>query len=299
MKTVVLCGHNKCGTRWLAQSIQNMAGVHYVGQKKIRQFFDDGDYQFLKRLYRSEDKIYIDWPYSVQNPSALKFLKQVDKRMEAVIIYREPVAAMLSFHRYQRGSYRNGYLLVSGQKLPINKKISDRNVYEELKSGVLRRQYELLFQYDKNLALAKQHFTNVHEFLYEDVLMDNTSTIKRICNILGCDFPKSIQSNLVNVGMSVKSEFLHHLICKIMLISTGVDTKHMVSAFTEGHMRKSLLYYLFKLNWSDAPLLKSQEIIELKKSYADMVRRFKKLTSCNLEVWGQEYGLMEIGNSKD
>jgi hypothetical protein len=299
MKTFVLCGHNKCGTRWLAQSVKNMSGVQYIDQKKIRQFFSEGDVKFIHRLYGSEDTIFIDWPYAVQNPQALEFLTQIDEHMEAIMLYREPVDAMLSFHRYQRGSYRNGYLLVSGQKLIIKEKITDRNVYEHLKSGLLRRQYEMLFQYDKNLALARRYFANVNEFLYEDLLMDNKSTMNRICNILGCDVPKLILKDKKNVGMRVKNEFFYHLTCKFMLTICGVNTKHLVSAFTEGYMKKSLAYYLFKLNWSDEPLLTSQEVLELKKSYSEMVKGFQSLTSCNLEVWGYDSATAGNGNTRE
>lgn len=237
MKTVVLCGHNKCGTRWLSKSIKNIDGVQFIDQKKIRKYFLEGDIKFKERLFGPNDRIYIDWPYCIQNSHALEFLTQVDEQMEAIVIYREPVDAMLSFHRYQRGAYRNGYLTVAGQKLPIHKKITDANVYEQLKSGLLRHQFEILFQYDKNLALAKKHFKKVHEFLYEDLLIDNAATIRRICNVLECNYPKVTQPGKVNVGMRVKSEFIHHLICKIMLIISGVDTKHLVSAFTEGHLK--------------------------------------------------------------
>lgn len=299
MKTVVLCGHNKCGTRWLARSIKNIDGVQFIDQKKIRQYFQEGDVKFRKRLFGPNDSIYIDWPYCIQNSHALDFLTKVDEQMEAMIIYREPVDAMLSFHRYQRGAYRNGYLLVAGQKLPIYKKITDANLHEQLKSGLLRHQFEILFQYDKNLTVAKKHFIKVHEFLYEDLLIDNASSIKRICNILGCDCPKATQNGKVNVGMKVKSEFMHHLICKIMLTLSGLDTKHLVSAFAEGRLKKSLAYYLLRLNWSDAPLLNSYEISDLKRSYADMVRRFEKLTSCDLEVWGKEYNSTGTGMRKN
>ena len=84
-----------------------------------------------------------------------------------------------------------------------------------------------------------------------------------------------------------------------MLTISGVDTKHLVSAFTEGHLKKSIAYYLLRLNWSDAPLLNRHETSDLKKSYADMVRRFEKLTSCDLEVWGKEYNSMGTGVRKN
>ena len=187
-------------------------------KKKIRQYFREGDVKFKERLFGPNDSIYIDWPYCIQNSHALDFLNQVDERMEAIVIYREPVDAMLSFHRYQRGAYRNGYLLVAGQKLPIHKKITDANVYEQLKSGLLRQQFEILFQYDKNLALAKKHFIKVHEFLYEDLQLDNASTIRRICNILECNYPKVTQNGKVNVGMRVKANSYIILYAKLCLL---------------------------------------------------------------------------------
>ena len=103
--------------------MESLDDIHFISAEKIRKYFDDGDTEFLNRLYGVDDKIYIDWPFCIQNPQALEFLTTVDKDMEAIIIYREPVDAMESFHRYQRGAYRKGYLKVADQKLIIKNKI--------------------------------------------------------------------------------------------------------------------------------------------------------------------------------
>jgi hypothetical protein len=291
MKCIVLSGHNKCGTRWLAKVINGLTDVHFVGQKEVRKFFETNDVSFIDRLRGSAKTVFIDWPYCVQNPEALDFLYKSDQNMEAMIIYREPVDAMVSFHRYQRGSYKNGFLRVAGQELPIVNKIRDSNLHEELKSGLLRQQFEILFQYDLNLAAITSRFVKVHEFLYEDLTKDNNAFIKRVCDILNCTQPFALPESRVNKAVKVRSELFHDIMCKSIAWITGIDSKLFVDAYKDNRMRKSLAFYLFSMNWSESYPLSDLQVLDLKKSYSGMVECFAKVTSCNLSAWGEEYTL--------
>ncbi len=115
--------------------------------------------------------------------------------------------------------------------------------------GELKKVYEERFRYDLNAITLRENFKDgdFMEVLYEDFKADNEKVMADICTFIGIK-NISLPNKKKNVSYSYRFAMLHYIVIYLFYKITGLDSQYILNAYTEKHMNKSLIYYIFRVN---------------------------------------------------
>lgn len=283
MKSVVLCGHNKCATRWLAEVIKSAPGFNYVIWRDVTP---EREVSLRQQIDRSGKVTFIDYPFAIQNEEALSLLKRIDADMAGLIIYREPIEAMLSMHNYSRKHYGKAQFGGPKSNISFEEFISDKAFVDSVLNAGLRSVYEGIYRYDLNSKNLRVYFTTYKELLYDDLKKDTEEFLSSIFSFCGVDLIYEMPQRRVNRSLAFKSYWFHKKILAIFFRLTGIDSKVLVHAYADGSMKLSLVYLLMWLNDKRSHFLKPEQIQRLRYFFAPMVQDFARITELDLTPWG-------------
>ncbi len=285
LASFVLCGHNKCGTRWLAEVLGSSPSLEFVSGRNIRKYLEDHERVLRDLAENSAKPLFIDYAYAIQDPSALELLKRIDAEMSGVLIYREPMDAMLSMHNYQRWTYRSGKLFGTARGLEVDGVIADTDFVESAKSGLLREQFERVYRYDLNAKRLRQYFPRYLELLYDDLKADGDAFVRKIFGFCRVEPVYRLPEQKVNPSMAVRSWFADKVISKGFLLLTGLNSAVLYDRFKSERLRPSLFRLLLRLNYKGPHFLNDDEQRDLRETFRAMVEEFAKVTELDLNAW--------------
>ena len=147
MTTYALVGHQKCGTRWLTTILRDCDKIVFINSTDLKKHRSNGDTDFFTRYSGINVPVLIDATTSIPEVEHCEFLKKLDPDMEAILIYREPVSALVSMHHYQYGSYQSRKLLVAGKNIDARAHHNNSELFQSLMEGTLKELYELQLSY--------------------------------------------------------------------------------------------------------------------------------------------------------
>jgi hypothetical protein len=210
------------------------------------------------------------------------------------VIYRNPVDVMISMHKYLRvgrKQYTQGEMkdvgLYKGKPIFLPY-LKDQDVCHSLVSGQLSKVYEERFRYDLNAITLRENFNDgdFMEILYEDFKEDNQKIMDDICTFIGI---KSITLPIkkTNVSYSYRFPLLHYGVNYLFSKITGLDSNHLLNAYTENSMNKSLIHNIYKFNELDHDkVLSDMEREKIRCLYEPMVKEFSRITKIDVSKWG-------------
>ncbi|MCB9946837.1 MAG: hypothetical protein H6842_03295 [Rhodospirillaceae bacterium] len=290
MRSIVLCGHNKCGTRWLAGVIAGSSTLRLVSPEgrglTEADISDDGVDRLRTLVAASPVPVLLDFPHAIQNEATLAALKRIDPEMAAIVIYREPVDVMLSMHNYQRWSYQNGQLYGTPSRLKVDRRVRDDDLADAIIDGPLRAQYEDLYRYDCNARRLRAFFSRHHEALYDDLCEAPGRFVQAVFVFCGAVPDVEVSAERVNRSLAVRSWFLDRLISKSFFMLTGMNSRALYDHYKTGKLRGSPYRFLLRLNDKPAHFLKAGERQRLKDFFAPMVQEFFAVSGLDLRQWG-------------
>ena len=284
-RTVVLCGHNKCGTSWLREVINTIPSVQLV---QFAELMENNVDHFSRLAQSDERKLYFHCPTTIQNPEALAKLKAIDPNMSAILIYREPVSAMLSMHNYQRWGYGKNRPGGPLGQLRFGRHISDKEFVEALISGELKEQFEATYRYDVNASSLRRSFPRYLELLYDDLEGDQADFVRKILGFIDVEPVFTLPANRVNRSMAVRSMYADRAIIKLFYWATGIDGSALRRMYRNQVLRKSLFRSMMGLNKKSPYFLSKCEIERLRNVVRPMVAEFSAITDLDLSRWGYE-----------
>lgn len=282
-KSVLLCGHSKCGTSWLKRVMQMNPHVRVVDM----QFVVPSNEEKLRKIVEYENRVvYFHNPCAVQNPLTLEMLTRIDPNIRAVIIYREPVDAMLSMHNYSRPAYKKRKFGGPNMSTSFSEYISDAKFVESLESGQLYNLYKDEYSYDQNAKNIRKFFKYYKEMLYDWIKEDSNSFLDEFFYFTGIPADFSLPEHPVNRSLAYRSFTLHRVLMKSCLLLTGLDTKQFTIAYQEERLHPSLLRWLMNRNCKDPHFLSHKDRQRLRVVTKPMIERFSKITDLDLSNWG-------------
>jgi len=288
--SLALLGHQKCGTRYIMQAIKESNLFNIISRKDI-------DFQSTEPL-ESRDKtnykyIYADHPTALSQKIPIYSLKEFYPNMKALVIYRNPIDVMISMHIYLRVGMKkfSGKSIDAGlyKEKPITLPyLSNSKIYHSLMHGELRKIYEERFRYDLNAITLRENFKDgdFMEIMYEDFVSDNQKYFTDICRFIGVkNF--TLPRNFINVSYLYKSAILHYVMNYLFFKTTGLDSKYLIESYANKSMRKSLYFYIYRLNeMKPNKILSDIEYQNLKDFYEPMVKDFGRTTKMDISKWG-------------
>ena len=284
-KMFVLCGHNRCGTTWIREAMKTVHSVRLFSTEDVLSKYSG---YFIDVANNDPHILFFHCPYAIQNPDIIAKLRQIDAGMAAIIIYREPIAAMVSIHTYQRWGYEKG--LPGGPKgqLLFDQHIRDKDVVESFISGKLREQFEATYRYDTNALILRGNFPHYLELLYEDLEGDEEQFFLRILNFMNIKTTFTLPSERINQSMSVRSLFANKVIIKAFYLATGIDGSLLRRLYRNKKLRKSIFRFLMNLNSKPSQFLSNSEKDRMREITGPMVTEFSTISELDLSPWGYE-----------
>lgn len=285
LKTVVLCGHNKCGTSWIRDVINTVPSIKLIHFNELME----KDCEYFIDLAKSDSRVlFFHCPFSIQNPESVAKLIQIDSAMGAIIIYREPIAAMISMHNYQRWGYGKGRPGGPRGQLMFDQHIRDKDLVKSIISGKLREQFEATFRYDINALTLRTNFSCYLELLYDDFERNEEEFLLRILNFIEVKPAFTLPEGRVNRSMAVRSLLADKLIIKIFYLATGIEGSHLRRLYRNRKLRRSIFLLLMDLNSKPSQLLSSSEKERLREFVRPMVTEFVRITGLDVTSWGHD-----------
>ncbi len=290
MKTVVLVGHQKCGTNFIMECVQDLDDFLLInGGREFNSDMSEKDiFEIKERIENSGRVGFIYHVYGIHLNWVIDILHRIDPNMMAMCIYREPISAMISWHNYIRYSH--------GKSWGLNTNIRHQQVLPDkffvdsiLNDGMLSKAYQDRFRYDKSASRLRSEFDMFSEFLYEDLKDDGYHHFfQKLYKMCDLGNPPNFDSRIINRSMSYRSELLARIVYKTWHLLTGIDSVELFKFYTEGNMQKSLLWRLMYINEKNRNFLSQKDKDKLKEYFRPMVSDFATITSLDLSRWGYD-----------
>ena len=261
MPVTLLAGHTKCGTTWLSQAIELCPNVELLRSHNFA-----GDFP----IDLGEKPIVISRSWTITSDEDCRRFTSINPLAQAIVIYREPIDAILSYHNYQRA--------ITG--------IKDSDVFESIKAGRLR---EILFQefsYHESAKRLRRYFSTFREYLYDDIKKDNEAFLDDVLQFCGARPTYGRIRKSVNNSLAYRSYLVQRILMKSMRLLTGVDTALFRHAYADGEMAPSVLKILMDANNKPRHFLSRRQLESLKSVAAPIVTQLKGTTSLDLSAWG-------------
>jgi len=225
-KNIALIAHKKCGTTWLWQMFDKLDGCEVVHSKN------------LPNIWPSKP-VFLYWPHAIYNHrDDLEYIrKRCDK---ALMIFRDPQEAAKSLWRDEtEGLKRHEAKIVSGW-FPVKTSLNKPNLTD------IRYSY---FNYNWSLKKVQKYFTNYFSVGYDFYLENQRTTVEQIINFWGVDLelPDKLPPK-TNVSYEPRSRLLYWIINKAFYEMTGLPSAYIRKDFADSKMRKSPLWWLYRLN---------------------------------------------------
>jgi len=284
----VLLGHTKSGTRSLGQLVRSSSNYRTVLYDKdvLAIVGTTGAKERLKELVSSSEKpVYVHFNQGLHTPGFIDMITEVDPDITAIVVYRDPLEAMISFHNGYRSSY--GRPGTGGSFMSIDTKITNATFCHSVQFGELNKILKTEFDYPRSAQIIRERFRRFKEI---NLNLPSTSLTEQFCASFAefgvpLDVPAAATDKQVGIGRSVKSELLENLVMKTFHMITGLDSSVLAKAHASQRLKPSLLSWILSLNAAKSGFLSDKERKQLIGFLNPMVQDFRAISHLDISGW--------------